>query len=194
MALLPGHKGNDWGIALLDISTGEFFVSTIGHDAYLQNLLPRSHATARPNASFPQQLARTCGSPPGTVSWSPVSVTRHSPGTRAERTLLAPFPRDLPCRISACDDMPAGIGAAGAALAYAQETQQSSSRTCQQPFHRTSSQCMMLDAVTLRNLEVQESIRGGTKGATLFSVARPDKDPDGQPAPAPASHPPAHGY
>jgi DNA mismatch repair protein MutS len=38
---------------------------------------------------------------------------------------------------------------------------------------------MMLDAVTLRNLEVKESIRGGTKGATLFSSLDQTKTPMG---------------
>ena len=32
MALSPGTKGSDWGIALLDISTGEFFVSALSAD------------------------------------------------------------------------------------------------------------------------------------------------------------------
>jgi DNA mismatch repair protein MutS len=38
---------------------------------------------------------------------------------------------------------------------------------------------MMLDAITLRNLEVHESIRGGTKGATLFSTLDRTKTPMG---------------
>jgi DNA mismatch repair protein MutS len=38
---------------------------------------------------------------------------------------------------------------------------------------------MMLDAVTLRNLEVKESIRGGAKGSTLFSVLDLTKSPMG---------------
>ena len=38
---------------------------------------------------------------------------------------------------------------------------------------------MMLDAITLRNLEVHESIRGGKKGATLFSILDRTKTPMG---------------
>ena len=68
-----------------------------------------------------------------------------------------------------CDDEPAAIGAAGAALIYAQETQGSPLAHISSLATRASSQSMMLDAVTLRNLEVKESIRGGAKGATLFS-------------------------
>ena len=37
----------------------------------------------------------------------------------------------------------------------------------------------MLDAITLRNLEVYESIRGGTKGITLFSTLDRTKTPMG---------------
>ena len=39
MALCPETKGHAWGIALLDITTGEFFVSLVEHDANLNNLL-----------------------------------------------------------------------------------------------------------------------------------------------------------
>ena len=38
---------------------------------------------------------------------------------------------------------------------------------------------MMLDAITLRNLEVKESIRGGSRGATLLSSLDLTKTPMG---------------
>src|SRR5512137_2414245 len=37
MALCPEAKGHAWGIALLDITTGEFFVSLAEHDRNLEN-------------------------------------------------------------------------------------------------------------------------------------------------------------
>src|SRR5512145_3564356 len=39
MALCPDTKGHAWGTALLDITTGEFFVSVVEHDPNLLNLL-----------------------------------------------------------------------------------------------------------------------------------------------------------
>jgi len=67
------------------------------------------------------------------------------------------------------DGTPAAVAAAGAALAYALETQHASLPHITPPLLKTSAQSMMLDAVTLRNLEIREGIRAGTKGATLLS-------------------------
>jgi len=38
MALTPGGKGGDWGIALLDISTGEFFVLALPAEGAIDNI------------------------------------------------------------------------------------------------------------------------------------------------------------
>src|SRR5208337_3921840 len=78
-----------------------------------------------------------------------------------------------------CDAMPCAIGAAGAALSYAEETQKSALPHVSSLSTRSSAQGMMLDAITLRNLEVHESIRGGTKGTTLFSILDRTKTPMG---------------
>ena len=93
-----------------------------------------------------------------------------------------------------CEDEPAAIGAAGAALLYAQETQGSSLAHISSLATRASSQSMMLDAVTLRNLEVKESIRGGAKGATLFSTLDLTRTPMGSRLLKPAPDPSAPGY
>ena len=97
---------------------------------------------------------------------------------RAGRTLCDHF-RVATLAGYGCDAMPAAVGAAGAALAYAEETQKSALPQVSGLSVRTSAQSMMLDAVTLRNLEVHESIRGGTRGATLFSILDRTKTPMG---------------
>ncbi len=55
------------------------------------------------------------------------------------------------------------IGAGGAALAYAKETQKTSLEHISSLSLRTSGQSLMLDAVTLRNLEVNNTIRPDPK-------------------------------
>lgn len=75
--------------------------------------------------------------------------------------------------------MPAVVGAAGAALAYAEETQQSKLPHVSGLSTRISTQGMMLDSITLRNLEIHESIRDGSKNATLFSTLDRTKTPMG---------------
>ena len=39
LALCPDMKDNIWGIAILDISTGEFFAMQVDHDTNFQNIL-----------------------------------------------------------------------------------------------------------------------------------------------------------
>jgi len=169
LAICPNLKNDLWGIALLDISTGEFFVASINRDPGFENILSEI-ARYRPaecivSSSVPDELKER-------VRERGVVVTIYTDEEFSEqparRTLMEHF------RVSSlagygCDSLPASIGAAGAALAYAKSTQNSPLTHINTLFLRSSSQGMMLDAITLRNLEVKESIRGDTKGATLFS-------------------------
>jgi DNA mismatch repair protein MutS len=169
MAICPDNRKNLWGIALLDISTGEFFVTTIEQDAHHQNILSeiaRYHpAECILPSSVTQDLEERIRERGVLVSKVPDAQFDEE---RANRLLTSHF-RVPSLAGYGCDDEPAAVGAAGAALAYAQETQYSQLPHISSMSRRTSAQSMMLDAITLRNLEVMESIRGGSKGATLFS-------------------------
>jgi DNA mismatch repair protein MutS len=179
MALCPEAKGHAWGIALLDITTGEFFVSLVEHDQNLQNLLSEI-ARYRPReciipSTVPEALIRK-------LSERSVVVSRFrdeafSPGP-ARKALTSHFHVSTLAGFG-CEDEPAAIGAAGAALLYAKETQASPLAHISSLATRASSRSMMLDAVTLRNLEVKESIRGGAKGATLFASLDQTRTPMG---------------
>jgi DNA mismatch repair protein MutS len=179
MALCPEAKGHAWGVALLDITTGEFFVSVVEHDRNISNLLSEI-ARYRPAecivpSTVPDALIQKF-SERGVVV-SPFRDEAFVPD-RARTELMSHFHVATLAGFG-CDDDPAAIGAAGAALLYAQETQASSLTHISSLVTRASSQSMMLDAVTLRNLEVKESIRGGAKGSTLFSVLDLTKSPMG---------------
>ena len=168
MACCPDKK-NRWGIALLDISTGEFFVTTIEQDAHHQNLLSeiaRYHpAEIIMPSAVPEDLKER-------IQERGVLVSRVSDSLfdeeKTNRLLTSQF-HVATLSGYGCEGEPAAICAAGAALAYAQETQYSPLPHISSISRKTSAQCMVLDAITLRNLEVMESISGGTKGATLFS-------------------------
>jgi DNA mismatch repair protein MutS len=169
LALCPDLKNDLWGIALLDISTGEFFVASVNRDPGFENILSEI-ARYRPaecivSSTVPDELKER-------VRERGVVVTLYNDEEfsekRARRSLMEHF------RVSSlagygCESLPASIGAAGAALAYAKSTQNSPLAHINTLFLRSSAQGMMLDAITLRNLEVKESIRSDTKGATLFS-------------------------
>ena len=168
MACCPDKK-NIWGIALLDISTGEFFVTTIEQDAHHQNLLSeiaRYHpAEIIMPSAMPEDLKERIQERGVLVSKVSDSLFDEE---KANCLLTSQF-RVATLSGYGCEGEPAVISAAGAALAYAQETQYSPLPHISSISRKTSAQCMMLDAITLRNLEVMESISGGSKGATLFS-------------------------
>jgi DNA mismatch repair protein MutS len=179
MALCPDAKGSAWGVALLDITTGEFFVTLVEHDQNLQNLLSEI-ARYRPAecivpSMVPDELTQK-------ISDRGVVISRFRDDVfsfeRARNMLTSHFHAATLAGFG-CDNEPAAVGAAGAALAYAKETQFSPLAHVSSLKTRASSQSMMLDAITLRNLEVKESIRGGTKGATLLSSLDVTKTPMG---------------
>jgi len=183
MALCPDAKRGEWGIALLDISTGEFFVT----------IAPLSVAGLEGSfQSVVSEIARYC--PAECIVSSTVDgelrqkivdmgvlVTPFRDeafGTeRAFRCLTGHF-KVASLGGYGCESE-AATGAAGAALAYAKETQFSDLSHIGSLSLRTSSQSMMIDAITLRNLEIKESIRGGSKGSTLLSSLDLTKTPMG---------------
>jgi DNA mismatch repair protein MutS len=179
LALCPDMKNNLWGMALLDISTGEFFVAMADHDSSFQNILSEI-ARYRPSeciipSSVPDELKERVRDRGVVVT---IFKDEEFSEQRARRTLLEHFPVASLAGYG-CDGSPAAIGAAGAALAYAKETQNSPLTHISSLFLRSSAQGLMLDAITLRNLEVKESIRIETKGATLLSCLDLTKTPMG---------------
>ena len=179
LALCPDLKNNLWGMALLDISTGEFFVAMADHDPGFQNILSEI-ARYRPAecilpSTAPDELKERIRDRGVVVT---IFKDEEFSEQRARRTLLEHF-HVASLAGYGCDGSPAAIGAAGAALAYAKETQNSLLTHISSLFLRSSAQGMMLDAITLRNLEVKESIRLETKGATLLSCLDLTKTPMG---------------
>ena len=179
MSICPDKKGSTWGLALLDISTGEFFVVTVEQDDHHQNLLSEIARYHPAECILPSTVTEDLKA---RIQERGVLVSRVSDSLfdedKATRLLTSHF-RVATLAGYGCEDEPAAIGAAGAALAYAQETQYSPLPHISSLSRRTSAQSMMLDAITLRNLEVMESIRGGSKGPTLFSCLNLTKTPMG---------------
>ena len=169
MAVSPDAKHREWGIALLDITTGEFSASLVSHDPGLDGL--RSEiARYRPAecivpSSLPEAVRQRIGDFGVVVTTCRDEIFG---GDRA-RQLLCGHLHVASLAGFGFDDASSAVSAAGAALGYAQETQHAPLPHISSLSMRSSAHSMQLDAVTLRNLEVRESIRAGTKGATLFS-------------------------
>lgn len=78
-----------------------------------------------------------------------------------------------------CNDLPFAVCAAGAALNYATDTQMRELTQVQQLRTYFDSEFMILDAITLRNLEIVRNVRGEGKDLTLLGVLDDTKTPMG---------------
>ncbi len=163
LAALCASRGQA-GLAWVDVSTGEFRATE----------LPAQEAAAL----LEQLNVRELLAPePDSAPRSRWTVTSAEPWTfdppHAEQLLREHF------RLLALDGCglagrPLATGAAGAILAYLRETQRSTLGHLDRPLYADRSGAMMLDAVTVRNLELVEPLftadAGGGRDATLISV------------------------
>lgn len=179
MAFCEGPEGQDGGLAFLDVSTGEFFVAGVSREmpvAAIRSEIARYRpAECILSPTTPPAIARAIAAA-GVVVHT-FSAEAFEPA-RAARYLQDHF-HVISLDGYGCGNMPAATGAAAAALRYAQETQHAELSHVGGLSTRTPAECMLLDAVTLRNLEVTDSIRPGAKGGTLLSCLNTTKTPMG---------------
>ena len=190
LAALAG-SGETFGIAFLELSTGEFFTTQItGKNSWaracadLESFAPRE-------LLYPESLQRLVESSFGnfrnqTLPDASNVVSIHAPGSSKFTTTLTPlddwlfYPED-------CEELLknqlkvrelAGFGlagkteairASGACLRYALETQKASAAHISEINLIEENDFMVLDAVTLRNLEIVES-RGESSKKCLLNV------------------------
>ncbi|QYZ80208.1 DNA mismatch repair protein MutS [Methanofollis formosanus] len=172
MALSPDGKSGRWGLAFLEVSTGEFFVEAVGEDGDIAPVLseveryhPHECITGTP---LPDALSTR-------LSQAGVLLTPYRPETfapaRARSILLEHF-RTPSLDGFGCggDEMKAAVGAAGAALSYATETQYKPLTHITGLSVRAPADRMALDAITLRNLEITETMQGEGKEGTLLHL------------------------
>ncbi|MDZ7343973.1 MAG: DNA mismatch repair protein MutS [candidate division KSB1 bacterium] len=161
------------GIAQVDISTGEFLVGECAiesspgaeglreaisniepaeiliaeeHADWLRNkILPNSHLTITRREGW--QFA---------YDYAYEKLTRHF--------------QTLTLKGFGCDDLRAGICAAGAALSYLKENQKSELRHLTQLTRLNQREYVVIDATTRRNLELVRSLRNEDQKGTLLSV------------------------
>lgn len=171
MALAQEEKpGMGFGVAFLDVSTGEFFVSVSQGESTLQDIAS-SIARYQPlECIVPSTLSSAVS---GWLSERDIVVTKYpdeSFSLNRNRGLLSAHLQVASLEGFGCTDYPAAICAAGAALLYAKETQRSDLAHVRTLATRIRSDSLILDAITMRNLEITRNIRGGTKENTLYSI------------------------
>ena len=152
-----------YGIASLDLSGGRFSLQECDNweqvQAELERLKPVETLVDESEPAFPQLngLARR---PP----W-------HFDAESASETLARQFgTRDL--RGYGCESMHAAIGAAGALLQYVQDTHQGPLPHIQGIRVEQSSDCIMIDAASRRNLELDSHPSGNSEFSLLGVIDR----------------------
>jgi DNA mismatch repair protein MutS len=161
------------GVALLDLTTGEFSCAEYAGPAGLQALADEV-MVLRPReivAAIDLDLNRVLLD--GAADRLP--VTRVEPWTfeheSARRTLIDQF-RTNGLEGFGLDGHASAVSAAGALLHYLRDTQKADLAHVRSIAYKTSADCLVIDAVTLKHLEIVESMDGGREGTLLHEIDR----------------------
>ena len=172
VGIAPAPKGG-YGIALLDLSTGEFTATEyLGADAR-QTLLDEL-AVLRPREIVaPAQFADADAL---VAELRLGALVTHTDDwafdfESARRTLLEQL-RAHSLQGYGLDDHAPATCAAGALVQYLRETQKADLSHIREIAFRSGADCLIVDPTTLRNLEVVEAAQGGRAGSLLDEIDR----------------------
>jgi len=170
-AVVPSKDGTRFGLALLEVSTGDFRTTEVAGRASLETeinraapaecLLPQTVREAwEKDHAFPE-------APPRLV-WSALDDWLFDPEVAGER--LRRHFGVLTLDGFGCRDLPLAVQAAGAVLHYVQSNlRRDAAQVTRLQVYRAE-EYLVLDRVSQRNLELVEPIIADARNATLFSV------------------------
>jgi DNA mismatch repair protein MutS len=173
MAIAPAEPAPAYGVALLDLSTGEFTTAEY-HGAAGRQALADELAILKP-----KEIVAPDGFAEAAALAAEVRVSArvtHADGwtfdhESARRTLL----EQLQARSLAgfgLEERTAAVRAAGALVQYLRDTQKADLAHVREVAFRAGADCLVVDATTLRNLEVLEATDGGRTGSLLHEIDR----------------------
>jgi DNA mismatch repair protein MutS len=168
--LAAAGNENSMGISYMDISTATFRVTEsqdlnalaaeIQRLSPSEMLLPASHT----EKSFFRPLANAV--PEKTIT--PLADTFFN-SSHGRKRLLRQF-KTLSLKGFGCEDLKAGIGAAGVLLHYVQETQKQPTSHLTRIETYSLDNYLLMDDLSCRNLELIDNLHTRTKQGTLLSV------------------------
>jgi DNA mismatch repair protein MutS len=167
MAISEDEAGKDSGLAFLDLSTGEFFVAGCSGRDDSGSLLSEIRRYDPAECLIPVGVSE--GSLE-MVGKSGVIVTRvrADPGSDEAREYLEGHFGRQKIEESGIIQKPPLMKAAAVALRYARETQRLDLSHVTTLSIRERKDCCLIDSITLRNLEILQSIRGRPDDPTLY--------------------------
>lgn len=169
LARVREGRGHSYGLAWIDISTGEFHVTSVdllGLSDELARISPRELIVAEPLLADRQlqSVWRDVG-----AEVTPLPQPMFDSSTAEDRLAVA---FDVASIDSFGNFDRAEIAAAAAVLAYVERTQIKSRPALSPPSREDLSGVMQIDAATRTNLELTVSLRGGRTGSLLAAVDR----------------------
>ncbi|MGE4357869.1 MAG: DNA mismatch repair protein MutS [Candidatus Omnitrophota bacterium] len=163
-------KDNLFGLAIADISTGDFKLTEIDSE---EKLLTEILQLEPKEVLLPQAFKEDELFQKKFVPLLPKAITYYEDWLfsyeNAYSLLVQHFKVENLLGFG-CDGLELAIGCAGALLKYLEETQRSTPRHINRLSYYSISDYMLLDYATQRNLEIVKNIPEGTKENTLFSV------------------------
>jgi DNA mismatch repair protein MutS len=158
------------GISYLDISTGAFRVSETANAVKileeLQRIAPREILLPVALKSNPLMVQIENKVDPKSINWMEDGSFDIQQG---KKRLIGQF-QTLTLEGFGCQDMKAGLGAAGALLHYVRETQKQSVQHLHGIETYNLENHLIIDHLSRQNLELERSIRNGSKQGTLIQV------------------------
>jgi DNA mismatch repair protein MutS len=169
LAIMDGND-NDLGCAFLDISTGELRASQFsGPDRWNRLLLDVEHFSPR-EVLFPEKMKETVARMDNGIAKTSMEDWLFD-SDYASRVLREQFGTATLDGFGLADK-PTAIGACGAMIHYVRQTQKTSLEHITGLSYSESANYLMLDASTIRNLELFDSAAGDSKDTLLGVVNR----------------------
>ena len=168
------------GVALVDISTGEFTTAEYRGEAGLAALADEI-AVLRPREVIVPGNGASGGDPPPVIARLPEIGRLQLPVTQTDAWNFEPEAarRALLDQLKAhglegfgLDGRTAAVQAAGALVAYLRDTQKADLAHVRAISYRTSADCLIIDPITLKHLEVVVGSEGGPQGTLLHEIDR----------------------
>lgn len=165
------QKGKSWGLSLLDLSTGEFLVSEREELAALLDELGR---LAPSEILLPEEAGEDSRLAAELLAYLPQSCLTRRPAAgfqpeTARQGLLEHF-RVANLAGFGCEELKAGIGAAGGLLLYLQETQKTSLDHIERLTPIEFDNVLLMDESSRRNLELTQTLTGGAREGSLLDT------------------------
>ena len=173
MAIARAVPWPGYGVALLDLSTGEFTTAEYAGPESRQALLDEL-AVLRPREVITSSDFADPAAMLGSLRLS-TSVTTVEPWifeVQAARRVLLEQLQAQSLFGFGLEGHEAATSAAGALVHYLRDTQKVDLAHIREIAHRTGADCLVVDPTTLRNLNVIESADGGRSGSLLHEIDR----------------------